>query len=157
MSAREDHRIFFGERDQDFGPSGFSFAKSFRRHGGMRYFVLWLLGSRPMKGSEIMDEIQKQPMGWWRPSPGTIYPLLGTLEKELLVVRREDLRYELTEKGQEEIGLSRKNSGDNWSIERIIYDMESYVSYLEEEADDLKEYKPRIEKIVSRLSKLKLD
>lgn len=152
-------------RGRDFGrhfdPGSFGFARSFRRHGGMKYYVLWLLSQKPMRGSEIIDEVQKQTMGWWSPSPGTIYPLLSTLENDELIRRLEDMRYELTEQGASEIGLRRDAestpSKGVWNAERILTEMEGYISYLEEEKDKLKEFRPRISQIVERLSKLKED
>ncbi|MBS7627233.1 PadR family transcriptional regulator, partial [Candidatus Bathyarchaeota archaeon] len=44
--------------------------------GFLRYKVLKLLKEKPMAGSEIMGVIEEQTGGYWRPSPGSIYPLL---------------------------------------------------------------------------------
>lgn len=144
---------------QNFDPGNFGFARSFRRHGGMKYYVLWLLSQRPLKGSEIMDEIQKQTMGWWKPSPGTVYPLLSGLEHDGLVRRLEDLRYELTDSGAELIGLRKgaheKHRDGSWDIENILTEMEGYASYLEEEKNELSDYEDRIQGIIDRLKKLK--
>lgn len=146
---------------QNFDPGNFGFARSFRRHGGMKYYVLWLLSRRPMKGSEIMDEVQKQTMGWWKPSPGTVYPLLSSLEHDGLVRRLEDLRYELTDSGAEFIGLGkgeRKPHKDGtWNIDHILTEMEGYTSYLEEEQENLGEHSNRIQNIIDRLKKLKTE
>ncbi len=143
-----------------YDPRSFSFARSFRRHGGMKYYVLWLLSERPMRGSEIIDEVQKQTMGWWRPSPGTVYPLLNALEKEGMMKRLDDLRYEIQEAGAEEIGLKlgkpRSQGGEAWNLDRVITELEGYTSYLEEEQDGLSKYGERIEGIIERLSKLKI-
>lgn len=143
-----------------YDPRNFSFAKSFRRHGGMRHYILWLLSEKPMRGSEIIDEVQKQTMGWWRPSPGTVYPMLNNLENDGLIKRLANMQYELLEAGAEEIGLkSRKKEEDasgKWNLESVITELEGYASYLEEEQGSLKEYGDRIEGVISRLSKLKL-
>jgi len=48
--------------------------------GFLRYQVLKLLDEKPMSGSELMAEIEKQTEGRWRPSPGSIYPLLSWLQ-----------------------------------------------------------------------------
>ena len=146
---------------QNFDPSNFSFVRSFRRHGGMRYYVLWLLSQRSMRGSEIMDEIQKQTMGWWRPSPGTIYPLLSSLENDGLVRRLEDLRYELSDEGASEIGLKREDRSpanrEEWNIDRILSEMESDLAYLEEEKDKLVDFEAKLKALSSRLSHLMKD
>lgn len=135
----------------------FTFAKSFRRHGGMRYYVLWILTGGPMKGSEIMDQIQKETMGWWRPSPGTIYPLLSNLEKEGLITRHPDLRYELTEAGRNEAGVGTGQAGQNFPMEKLVAELEGYADYLEEERDSALPYLDRIESTARRILKITED
>ncbi|MCW8802051.1 MAG: PadR family transcriptional regulator [Candidatus Bathyarchaeota archaeon] len=72
--------------------------------GLLRVFVFKLLKEKPMSGSEIMDEVEQQTGGQWRPSPGSIYPLLSWLRKngyaqELPVESAGFKRYMLTDKG----------------------------------------------------------
>ncbi len=150
-----------GDFGKHFDPGSFSFARSFRRHGGMKFYVLWLLSRKPMKGSEIISEAQEQTMGWWRPSPGTVYPLLSALEKAGFIKRLEDHRYELTPLGAEEIGLTpgepKGRKDEKWDIERILTEMEGYTSYLEEEEYTLHDYEERVKDIIERLQKLKME
>ena len=138
--------------------SNLNFVRSFRRHGGMKYYVLWLLSSKAMKGSELMDEIQTQSMGWWRPSPGTIYPLLNNLERDGFVHRLKDLKYSITEKGLSEIGISKdgktRDDDENWTAGKVISEMEGYVSYLEEISVEVGIHKKGIEDIIKRLTRL---
>jgi len=73
--------------------------------GLLRYQVLELLSERPLSGSEIMKEIERRTDGCWRPSPGSVYPLLAWLQDSGLVreVPTEEggvRRYELTEEGR---------------------------------------------------------
>lgn len=73
--------------------------------GFIRYQVLELLGEKPMAGSEIINEIEKRTDGRWKPSPGSIYPLLAWLQdngyvKELPVEEGGIKRYMLTDKGK---------------------------------------------------------
>jgi DNA-binding PadR family transcriptional regulator len=73
--------------------------------GFIRYQVLASLGQKPMSGSEIMNEIESRTDGRWKPSPGSIYPLLAWLQdnghiKELSSEQSGMKRYELTEKGK---------------------------------------------------------
>jgi DNA-binding PadR family transcriptional regulator len=72
--------------------------------GFIRYHVLETLSQESMSGSEMIEKIEKHTGGFWKPSPGSIYPLLSWLQdngyiKELPV---EDglKRYELTESGK---------------------------------------------------------
>ncbi|MGC9209955.1 MAG: helix-turn-helix transcriptional regulator [Acidilobus sp.] len=71
-----------------------------RKRGWLRPLILRLLLSRPMNGVEIMDEIERMTGGAWRPSPGSVYPMLAELLEEGLVTRHEDGRYELTGQGR---------------------------------------------------------
>jgi len=84
--------------------------------GFIRYHVLGALNERPMSGSELMDHIEKHAGGFWKPSPGSIYPLLALLQdrgyvKEL-PAENGMKRYELTESGKslldEQKGVMRK-------------------------------------------------
>jgi DNA-binding PadR family transcriptional regulator len=73
--------------------------------GFLRYCVLKLLSEKPMSGSEIMQEIEKQTEGCWKPSSGSVYPLLTWLQdkgytKEAPEQETGIKRYTLTEKGK---------------------------------------------------------
>jgi DNA-binding PadR family transcriptional regulator len=72
--------------------------------GFLRYKVLNLLSLKSMSGSEIMSEIEVQTGGKWKPSPGSIYPLLAWLQDNGFVVEAEISegikRYSLSEKGR---------------------------------------------------------
>ncbi len=72
--------------------------------GFIRYHVLEGLSQKPMSGSELMEAIERHTGGCWKPSPGSIYPLLSWLQdnghiKEL-PVENGLKRYELTESGK---------------------------------------------------------
>jgi DNA-binding PadR family transcriptional regulator len=72
--------------------------------GFLSYHVLSALNEKPMSGSELMEEISKNTGGNWKPSPGSIYPLLALLQdrgyvKEL-PTENGMKRYELTESGK---------------------------------------------------------
>jgi len=73
--------------------------------GFLRYFVLKLLSLKPMSGSELLEEIGKRTFGKWKPSPGSIYPMLAWLQENGIIegVPTEETgvkRYKLTEKGK---------------------------------------------------------
>ena len=72
--------------------------------GFIRHKVLEALNQKPMSGSELMEEIEKHTGGFWKPSPGSIYPLLSWLQdngyiKEL-PTENGLKRYELTQSGK---------------------------------------------------------
>jgi len=130
------------------------FRRRFGREGVLRYIVLWIISEKPRNGAEIMDEIERRSWGWWRPSPGSIYPLLAKMESEGLVIRKEDGRYELTEKGKNEIEYIFPFKTPR-NIEEMINEIEGYVNYLEDMGKErLAEYRQRLEKIKSKLEKL---
>lgn len=71
--------------------------------GILLHITLLILKKGPMSGSELMEEIERYTD--WRPSPGSIYPLLSQLnEKEMIEpYPGEDpslKRFSLTEKGE---------------------------------------------------------
>ncbi len=77
--------------------------------GFLRFYVLRLLDEKTMSGSEIMNEIEKQTNGQWKPSPGSIYPLLSWLQdkgyvRELSEQEVGTKRYTLTEEGKAFLG-----------------------------------------------------
>jgi DNA-binding PadR family transcriptional regulator len=73
--------------------------------GFLRYQVLQTLKEKPMSGSELMDEIQKQTGGNWKPSPGSIYPMLAWLQDNQYIKELPTenglKRYELTQSGKD--------------------------------------------------------
>jgi DNA-binding PadR family transcriptional regulator len=69
--------------------------------GFSRQYILALLRDQPMTGKEIIDRATLQSEGKWKPSPGLIYPLLGRLLDDGLVMEEKDGRYMITKKGLE--------------------------------------------------------
>jgi DNA-binding PadR family transcriptional regulator len=81
--------------------------------GYLRYQVLELLNEKPMSGSEIMSEIEKRTGGCWKPSPGSVYPLLAWLQdngyiREVPAEESGVKRYTLTDKGKQLLEEQRK-------------------------------------------------
>lgn len=71
--------------------------------GFSRHYILTLVKEKPMTGKEIIDRAIAQTEGRWKPSPGLIYPLLGRLLDDGLVVE-ENGKYSITKKGLAIIG-----------------------------------------------------
>ncbi|MCW3996086.1 MAG: PadR family transcriptional regulator [Candidatus Bathyarchaeota archaeon] len=80
--------------------------------GFLRYHVLEALNKKAMSGSELMDEIQKNTGGNWKPSPGSIYPLLAWLQDNAYIkelpTENGFKRYELTQNGKDLLEEQRK-------------------------------------------------
>lgn len=73
------------------------------RRGDVRTAVLALLAEQPRHGYELIGEIAERSGGFWRPSPGSIYPTLQTLADEGLVRSDEGSGkrlFELTDAGR---------------------------------------------------------
>jgi DNA-binding PadR family transcriptional regulator len=95
---REEKRMMFHRRNwlrhNAMVPKGF-----------LRYHVLEALNEQPMSGSELMDQIGKHTGGAWKPSPGSIYPLLAWLQDNAYIkeIPTENglKRYELTQSGKD--------------------------------------------------------
>jgi DNA-binding PadR family transcriptional regulator len=69
--------------------------------GFSRQYILSLLREQSMTGKQIIDRATLQSDGKWRPSPGLIYPLLGRLREEGLIIEDREGRYTITKKGLE--------------------------------------------------------
>jgi DNA-binding PadR family transcriptional regulator len=96
--------------------------------GFLHHLTLQLLKQRPMSGSEIMDQLQEYTD--WRPSPGSVYPLLSLLQDEGLIRSHEDgdpslKRFALTEAGLQEINELTEHSqhmrNRNKSMQKIYW------------------------------------
>ena len=59
------------------------------RRGDIRTAALLLLAEEPRNGYQIMQEVEERSEGWWRPSPGSVYPALSQLEDEGLIRTEE--------------------------------------------------------------------
>jgi DNA-binding PadR family transcriptional regulator len=68
--------------------------------------LLMLLAEEPRNGYQLMQTIEERSEGNWRPSPGSVYPVLSQLQDEGLVqaTEREGAKlFELTDTGQREV------------------------------------------------------
>jgi DNA-binding PadR family transcriptional regulator len=50
--------------------------------GLLRFLVLRFLAEGPVSGAEIVGKITRETGGKWKPSPGSIYPLLAGLQEK---------------------------------------------------------------------------
>ncbi len=147
--------------DKDWSKTMFKNMSKFRRHGGMRYVVLFSLSEGPKNGAEIMENVERMSMGAWRPSPGSIYPMLSQLTEEAMIRKRDDQRYELTSAGMEEIGMQgyshrQQYQEGPYTVEGTISELESYISYLEDmPKEKLAQYNGRLSRLSDRLNQLK--
>jgi DNA-binding PadR family transcriptional regulator len=88
-----------------------------RTEGVPRGLLRKFLTEKPMSGAEIVEKIERETGGKWKPSSGSIYPLLAWLQEksfahETSAVESGMKRYFLTDKGKEffkeQVGLGQK-------------------------------------------------
>ena len=75
--------------------------KIFER-GDLKFVILRLISKRPMHGYEVMKALEEESKGYYRPSPGSVYPTLQMLEDEGYVTVEEQKGkkiYSITEEG----------------------------------------------------------
>ncbi len=106
----------------------------FGKRRGLRHWALYLLVRGPKNGAEIMDAMEAMSQGWWRPSPGSVYPVLEDLAHDGLVQRREDGRYELTERGRDETSFAGGwlGGGSPRGAREVVDELTNYTTYLED-------------------------
>jgi DNA-binding PadR family transcriptional regulator len=126
-------------------------------YGGLKSWVLYMLGERPMNGAEIMDSMESMSYGAWRPSPGSIYPLLSKMVDEKLIIKREDGRYVLSSEGYDRINFYGEGWGNKpYSVSNILAEFDNYLSYMEDlQKEKVLPYEDRLDRVIERLSRLK--
>jgi DNA-binding PadR family transcriptional regulator len=129
------------------------------RHRGLRTWVLYILEKGPKNGAQIMDSMEAMSQGWWRPSPGSVYPMLESMAEENLIKKMEDGRYEITAQGKEEIDWpSRMGRREPTSLEDILGQISNNVSYLEDlsksKSAELQGKTKKISELATRLQAL---
>jgi DNA-binding PadR family transcriptional regulator len=106
---------FFKEFGFGPGPRGQWGRGPKARRGDVRAALLLLIAEAPQNGYQLIQEIERRTKGFWKPSPGSVYPALQQLEDEGLVRTKElDGRrtYVLTDEGQEYVESNREELGD---------------------------------------------
>jgi DNA-binding PadR family transcriptional regulator len=121
--------------------------------------VVSLLSSSPKNGVEIMDGVEAITRGWWRPSPGSVYPLLEKMNQEGTVRKRQDGRYELTPKANVELEVSfGSRFGRPQTLEDMVNEMNGFVSYMEDlgssKRDEIGPYLDRLRTLSKRISEI---
>jgi DNA-binding PadR family transcriptional regulator len=96
---------------------GFPRGRQRLRRGDVRAAVLVLLDESPRNGYQIIQELSERSNGAWRPSPGSVYPILQQLEDEGLVEIASNgsgKTYNLTASGKALVEKDRATLGKPW-------------------------------------------
>ena len=134
------------------------------RHRGLRTWILLILENGPKNGAEIMEAMQTMSQGIWKPSPGSVYPMLQSMSEEGLIKDLPERKYQITPQGKEEIewvskARARRMKGmPTGSLADIIDEISNNVSYMEDlskmKKGSLTEYSKKISELASRLEDL---
>ena len=80
-----------------------------------------------------MDAVESLSQGWWRPAPGSVYPLLESMKSDGVIRRLNDKKYELTDQGKEEAAWPAQfRQVSPRSADEALDQISNYVSYLED-------------------------
>jgi DNA-binding PadR family transcriptional regulator len=158
-----ENTAIYDRRKQKMSWSGWDFyrrrtpgwARAWRHRGWLRPMILFLLSKKPMNGVELMNEIQISTMGNWRPSPGSLYPILYELTDEGLIVKGDDGKYKLTDEGKEFVKATWMAFYVSPDPSFMIENINSYLDILEnlikENKDMLSIYKESLKKLKERI------
>lgn len=88
-----------------------------QRRGDVRAAVVLLLEEKPSNGYQLIQELSERSNEAWRPSPGSIYPVLQQLEDEGLITAASEgagRTYQLTDAGRAYVAEQREQLGRPW-------------------------------------------
>ena len=121
--------------------------KIFER-GDLKFVILRLVSEQPMHGYEVMKALEKESGGYYRPSPGSVYPTLQLLEDEgYVTVEEKDGKkvYSITDEGRAH--LDENEDVIDEVFERVEHFTDRFFGH------DMKE----LSKSFSRLAQLTFD
>ncbi len=110
--------------------------------GFLRSRVLKLLNEKPMSGAEIIREMEDTTSLRWKPSPGSVYPLLSWLldsgyTKELSDSEAGVRRYELTNEGKKFLEEDKQRRDQNKGARFFGPQFDDWDGPMPEEAREL--------------------
>lgn len=94
--------------------------------GLLHFYALLSIARKPMRGYDLMKEIETKTEGAWRPGPGAVYPVLRKLVNQGYIAAQKKAKggpphvlYEITPAGLESITNAKKmmkSSTERWSL-----------------------------------------
>lgn len=128
--------------------------------GNLLGIIMNLLDKQPMKGLEIIQTMESVTMGMWKPSPGSVYPLLATMESEGLISKNDDGRYELTDTGKKTLEERQsllegiRSHSRQITPEKMISEIDSYLDYFKELGPEAEVYSDNLKKLSEKLKEI---
>jgi len=128
-----------------------------RHRRGLRPLVYHLLSQGPRSGAELMDDIERLSRGFWRPSPGSVYPLLDEMTRDGVLKRGADGRYSLAQAAAAERGWGPGRFGPR-NVEEALVELRGLVAYLEDlkrtRASEFEHGLPAMKDVAARLTSI---
>jgi DNA-binding PadR family transcriptional regulator len=92
------------------------------RRGDVRLAILVLLAENPANGYSLIGQISDRTDGRWRPSPGSVYPVLRQLTEEALVESEGDdhAGFTITEAGKAFVSEHQEQATKVWENGQAI-------------------------------------
>jgi len=97
------------------------------RSGHLRFYILKLLLDEELTGYGLMKRI-KEETGFWKPSTGSLYPLLGNMKEQGLITETEEpgggKRWAITSKGRSiysEATVAKETLFENMRNSMLVY------------------------------------
>jgi len=114
--------------------------KNGKERGFLVLYILHSLKNKPKSGYEILKEIEEKTKGKWKPSKGTLYPILKQLEYEKLIkISRTDKRskniFELTNNGKSTLKQIRKYREE--SRKKFLLFKELFLDILDKDTSEI--------------------
>jgi len=131
-----------------------------RKKRGLRNWVLLILRRQPRNGAEIMDDMEALTHGWWRPSPGSVYPLLEEMVADGTLRKLPDSRYELVRPADTDFWVRGwRMGGGPRTPQEIVQEISGLTAYLEDlrrsQPNATVPIQPDLDAVVDRLRKLR--
>lgn len=115
-----------GHRHDGRQPEGLRPGGPRARRGDVRLAILALLAQEPANGYSLIGKISDRTDGRWRPSPGSIYPVLRQLTEDGLVAGEdadvEGAGYTITEAGRAYLAEHQERVSRVWENGRGLTD-----------------------------------
>jgi DNA-binding PadR family transcriptional regulator len=99
------------------------------RRGDVRLAILTLLADAPANGYSLIGQISDRTDGRWRPSPGSVYPVLRQLTEEGLVENEGDIHagFTITDGGLAFVAEHADQASKVWQNGQAISEAQEQV------------------------------
>lgn len=96
-------------------PSDGQFRSHVAPRGFLHFYALLSIAKKPMRGYDLMKEVEFKTDGTWRPGPGAVYPVLRKLTREGYIAARKksgggpaQVLYEITPVGRRGVAEAKR-------------------------------------------------